>query len=64
MSPPYSDSNNKPRKKPICASYVLHAGFLLGLFFDPDKGGEVFLRNFGPLSTDYTALYPIRQNYS
>jgi hypothetical protein len=25
----------------------LHAGFLLGLFFDPEDGGNMFLRNIG-----------------
>jgi hypothetical protein len=24
-----------------------HAGFLLGLFFDPEDIGDMFLRNFG-----------------
>jgi hypothetical protein len=24
-----------------------HAGFLLGLFFDPEDGGYIFLRNVG-----------------
>jgi hypothetical protein len=24
---------------------LLHAGFLLGLFFDPEYGGDIFLRN-------------------
>jgi hypothetical protein len=34
-----------------------HAGILLGLF-DPEDGGDMFLRNFRWLSTDYTALFP------
>jgi hypothetical protein len=41
-----------------------HVGFLLCLFFDPEYGGDIFLRNLGWLSTDYTALYPRRQNPS
>jgi hypothetical protein len=41
-----------------------HAGFLLGLFSDPEDGGDMFLRNVGCLSTDYTALYPRRKNSS
>jgi hypothetical protein len=28
-------------------SYLLHAGFLLGLFFDPENRVDMFLRNFG-----------------
>jgi hypothetical protein len=24
-----------------------HTGFLLGLFFDPEYGGDIFLRNVG-----------------
>jgi hypothetical protein len=34
-----------------------HAGSLLGLFFDPEEGGDMFLRNVVWLLTDYTALY-------
>jgi hypothetical protein len=37
-----------------------HAGFLLGLIFDPHDGRGMFLRNVGWLPTDYTALYPRR----
>jgi hypothetical protein len=37
-------------------------GFLLGLFFDLEDGYNMFLRNVGSLSTDYTALYPRRQS--
>jgi hypothetical protein len=35
---------------------MLHAVFLLSLFFDPEVGGDIFLRNFGSLSTEYMAL--------
>jgi hypothetical protein len=33
-----------------------HPGYLLGLFFDPEDGGDMFLRNVGRLSTEYAAL--------
>jgi hypothetical protein len=29
-----------------------------GLFFYPEDSGDIFLRNIGLLSKDYTALYP------
>jgi hypothetical protein len=32
-------------------------------FFDPEDGGDTFLRNVGYKSTDYTASYP-RRRYS
>jgi hypothetical protein len=34
------------------ACYLIHTGFLLGLFFGPDNGGDIFLRNIDRLSTD------------
>jgi hypothetical protein len=37
------------------------AGFLLGIFLDPEDGGDMFFRNVGRLSTDCTELYPRRQ---
>jgi hypothetical protein len=46
------------------AWYLLHAGFLLGLFIDPEYGGDMLLRNVGWLSTDYAVLYPKRYNSS
>jgi hypothetical protein len=33
------------------------AGFFLSLFFDPEDGGDMYLRNVGWLYTDYTMLY-------
>jgi hypothetical protein len=54
-----SGSKNKPSKK---ACYMLHAGFLLGLFFHPEDGGNLLLQNIGWLSVDYMELCPKRQN--
>jgi hypothetical protein len=42
----------------------LHASFLLGLIFNPEDGGKIFLRNVGWLAVDYTGLYPRRQRSS
>jgi hypothetical protein len=36
--------------------YLLHACFLLGLIFDPEDGGDMFLRNADWLPVTYTAL--------
>jgi hypothetical protein len=36
---------------------LLHAGFLLGLFFNPEDGSDMFLRNVSRLSANYTSLY-------
>jgi hypothetical protein len=43
--------------------YLLHAGILIALFFDPEDGGDMFLRNFRWFSTDCTTLQPRRQTY-
>jgi hypothetical protein len=42
----------------------LLSSFLFCLFFDPEDGGDVFLRNVEWISTDYTALYRRRQYFS
>jgi hypothetical protein len=49
MLPPSSKSKNKPNKKPAYSSAcnLLHTGFLFSVFFDPEDGGDMFLRNIG-----------------
>jgi hypothetical protein len=37
------------------------AFFLTDLLFNPENGGDVFLRNVGRLLQDYTALYPRKE---
>jgi hypothetical protein len=66
MSPSFPGSKNKPGKNPVTTElcYVLDAGLLLGLFFVPEDGGDIFLLNVGWLSTDYMALNPRRENSS
>jgi hypothetical protein len=46
------------------ACYLLHAGFLLGPFFEPEDGSGIFLRNIDCFSTDYMALYSRKQHSS
>jgi hypothetical protein len=41
---------------------MLHAGFFLGLFFDHEDDGDMFLRNVSWFSTDYMMFCPRRQN--
>jgi hypothetical protein len=40
--------------------HLLLATWFLNNFFDPADGGDMFLRNVGCNSADYTALYPRR----
>jgi hypothetical protein len=40
-------------------AHVLLAGYLLGLLFNPEDGGSIFLRN-GELLPDYEALHAKR----
>jgi hypothetical protein len=46
------------------ACCLLHVRFLLGLLYHPGDGGDMFLRNVGWLSLDYTSLYPKIQKSS
>jgi hypothetical protein len=48
----------------LSACYLLQAGFLHGFFYNPEDGGEIFLRNIGGLSMECTALYPRRYKLS
>jgi hypothetical protein len=41
ISPPSLGSKNNPSS----AFYLFHAGFLLGLFFDPEDVGDMLLLN-------------------
>jgi hypothetical protein len=41
---------------------LFYACLLFDLSFNPEKRGDIFLRNGGWLSTNYTALYTGRQN--
>jgi hypothetical protein len=50
----------KVEKSELAACFL--SGFFLGLFFDPEYGGGMFLRNVGRHSTLYIALNTRRQN--
>jgi hypothetical protein len=60
----HSECSTRKQNFSQLVCYLLHAGFLLGLFFDREDEGDMFHRNVGWLSTDYTALYPRRYNSS
>jgi hypothetical protein len=55
-------SKSKPAKQP--ARSMLQAQSLLGLLFNPEDGGSMFLQNIDKLLLDYTASHPRRQQYS
>jgi hypothetical protein len=39
------------------ACYLLHSGFLIGLFLDPEDGGDTFLQKVSRFSTICKSLY-------
>jgi hypothetical protein len=42
------------------ACFLLHGGFFLGLLFNPEDGGSMFLKNVALFAADYMSLYPRR----
>jgi hypothetical protein len=43
-------SKNKPNKESAVLATCFHAGFLLVFFFEPEDGGDIFLRNVDELT--------------
>jgi hypothetical protein len=54
--------NQARNRREEASKKILYACFFLGLLFDPEGGGDVFIRNAGLLPTYFKALYPRRQN--
>jgi hypothetical protein len=44
------------QRKASSPCYLVHTGFVLGLFFNPEAGGDMFVCNSGWLPTDYMTL--------
>jgi hypothetical protein len=53
-----------PAETPEAETGYASCCFLLGLFVDPEDGGNMFLRNVSWLPADYTALHPRRYGSS
>jgi hypothetical protein len=47
-------------KSIILIATCLLSGLAENFFFDPEDGGDMFLRNVGCISTDYKASHPRR----
>jgi hypothetical protein len=65
---PFSYRNLSFRQVGCSACYLLRAGFFFGLLFDPEDGGDVFLRNVGwsptnPVHNSHCFLYNKFQCY-
>jgi hypothetical protein len=53
-------TNKGTHGSPYDFACLLRAGFLLGLLFNPENGGDIFLRNITFFRADYMAVYPRR----
>jgi hypothetical protein len=42
-----SQARNRRKISLALLATCVHAGFLLGLYIDPEDGGDMFIRNFG-----------------
>jgi hypothetical protein len=65
ISPPssglrISQARNQLESRRQADRTCFHASFLLGLFIDPEDGGDMFPQNVSCLAMDYTALHPRR----
>jgi hypothetical protein len=47
----------RPQEDYITQSMKRQASFLVGLLFNPEHEGDMFLQNVSGISTDYMALY-------
>jgi hypothetical protein len=59
MLPPFSGSRSKPSKQQIEVC-LLRSSHLLGLLFDPEDGGCMFVGNISKPLLEYMALHPRR----
>jgi hypothetical protein len=55
---PLKDSQERVASIFKVDDHLLDASLLLGLFFDPEDGGDMFLRNGGRISMGYMMSYP------
>jgi hypothetical protein len=60
---PSSGSKNKPSRNQLCLPPAFTLVSCSAYFFDPENGGDMFLRKVSWFSTDYMVLYT-KRHYS